>query len=189
MYASNHSGTTLMLVKENEAWFPNFVQDAVEQCLKKPTVQFLDNVCSLVELQEGNGTTGGHNLPESMTTVTDFAGCLKASHLPLLNLVSLEKQCLPNVLRVFYYVPLPKPLSVSEMNSLCKALPRCVFAVLEESTRFSKEEKTKYITQIFDILSDVISNNHTACLTISMRTLLESAIKSKNSRLFGRCVR
>jgi len=176
-----HIGTTLMLVKENEAWFPNFVQDAVEQCLKKPTVQFLDNVCSLVELQEGNGT----NLPESMTTVTDFAGCLKASHLPLLNLVSLEKQCLPNVLRVFYYVPLPKPLSVSEMNSLCKALPRCVFAVLEESTRFSKEEKTKYITQIFDILSDVISNNHIACLTISMRTLLESAIKSKNSRLFG----
>ena len=86
-----------------QAWFPDFVRDAVDHCLKKPTVQFLDNLCSLVELQSRESS-----LPDTMTSVTKLADTLGECHLPLLNLVSVERQCLPNVLKMFDYVALPR---------------------------------------------------------------------------------
>ena len=166
---------------DNEAWFPGFVQDAVDQCMKKPTVQFLDNICSLVELQANFETS----LPDSMTCVTKFADCLHRCHLSLIHLAAADKQALPNVLKLFHYVPLPRPLGVSQMHEVCRLLPRQVFVILEDRTTFPNEERVQHIAQIVTILSDVIAGNHIACLTIAMRTLISMSLKSKYSGLFG----
>jgi len=177
---TEHIGSILIFVKDNEGWSPDLLKDSVAACLKRPTAPFLNNVCALLELQAKE-----EGLPDNLTTVTQIEDCLTDCHLTLLEFGTANKQCFAQVLKIFHHVPLPKTLSVTQMHKICRHLVRSLFVLLEERQLFSEEERLRYTSQIVDLLSSIVATQHIACLNITIRCLIESALKSRFSVLFG----